>query len=569
MRCTQVRDNLAAHKEDLKKFWRRARATKGKSWLLVVAGESEFVPSDPTATSPVVLKALCAAGHFNPNLYVVRTVEGLVAAANSPLMGVIAHLLRENHSGDSVETFLKIERPEDICSMTNIFCKDDQALAAGRGANLYVIAAGDSGEPNFSQVFSCKRRGEHAVVETVPLETLFESAIDESRSSIAMELRRHVGALHGDALAAIELRLAARDALKCDIEDRLEAARANGKEPQLVLLGYQPKFSIGGGRGASTDFVVTETALRSFVDFEAMSRKAADEGLRLLDLREASLHYTIRDEGVSLTRGGLADFLAVHLPPSDKALREKFVVLVPDGTVFPETSDSFPNDIRDAAKRGRMFVASVLDLFAAQPELLDDLLDQQLDCCRPWVPASPAHREQLRTLGGAALVGGPNRQSVVFNTAVKEDGTSRFRTAAAVAAGLAEARAKQKAEPHQALSAQTNSQKMEVLDLEKMLVNDPEGERSLNVDGAQSLIAKWTEQVGLFDDDNSYTVRWGGRRDQVRKDFKDMFNCGYNYPNAPRVNGRVPALTGAPLMRYFITVLEGAIKDATGDEEED
>ena len=32
---------------------------------------------------------------------------------------------------------------------------------------------------------------------------------------------------------------------------------------------------------------------------------------------------------------------------------------------------------------------------------------------------------------------------------------------------------------------------------------------------------------------------------------------------------RIPKLRGAPLMRYYIEVLEGEIKDATGDEEED
>ena len=41
------------------------------------------------------------------------------------------------------------------------------------------------------------------------------------------------------------------------------------------------------------------------------------------------------------------------------------------------------------------------------------------------------------------------------------------------------------------------------------LVIDPEGEGLLNVEGEMAL-AKWTEQVKLYDDDNSYTVKWGG-----------------------------------------------------------
>ena len=110
---------------------------------------------------------------------------------------------------------------------------------------------------------------------------------------------------------------------------------------------------------------------------------------------------------------------------------------------------------------------------------------------------------------------------------------------------------------------------MEHFDLEALLVDDPEGERSLKVEGARSLLAKWKVQVKLYDEDDSYTVLWGGRWETVTKDFKDIFECGYNYKDAPRVNGRVPKLTRAPLMRYFITVLEGAIKDATGEEEED
>jgi len=35
------------------------------------------------------------------------------------------------------------------------------------------------------------------------------------------------------------------------------------------------------------------------------------------------------------------------------------------------------------------------------------------------------------------------------------------------------------------------------------------------------------------------------------------------------VNGTDKANMGAPTMRYFITVLKDAIKDATGEEEED
>jgi len=290
-----------------------------------------------------------------------------------------------------------------------------------------------------------------------------------------------------------------------------------------------------------------------------MVRKAAGEGLRLLDFRAAG-------EGRGTITGGLADLL----PPADKCLADSTMVFMPDGYPFEETADGFPNEIKMVARRGLVFVASALDILLANQELLEDPLSPKLDCCRVWVPSSEESREMLRTLGDAALVGGRNNRSVVFNAAAtKQDGTPRFRTVAEVAADLAKARAKQKAEPHQALSAPTNSQKMETLDLEAMLVDDPEGERSLKVDGARLLLAKWTEQVGLYDDDNSYTVRWGGVGETVAKDFKDIFRCGYNYPNAPKVNGKRPVLKGATLMRYYIEVLDGAIKDATGEEEED
>ena len=86
-----------------------------------------------------------------------------------------------------------------------------------------------------------------------------------------------------------------------------------------------------------------------------------------------------------------------------------------------------------------MFTAAALDLFAKKPELLDDLLDPELDSFRPWVPASEKHRDMLRTLGGAPLPKGNRfQQFVVFNTdAVNQDGTSRFRTVAAVQAEFA------------------------------------------------------------------------------------------------------------------------------------
>ena len=215
-----------------------------------------------------------------------------------------------------------------------------------------------------------------------------------------------------------------------------------------------------------------------------------------------------------------------------------------------------------------MFTAAVLDLFEVKPELLDDVFSSELDCFRPWVPASEEKREMLRTLGGAPLPKGNRfQQVVVFNAAAtKQDGTPRFRTVAEVAAELAKARAARIAEPHEDLIPKSNSLKMEELDLEAMLVDDPEGERSLKVEGARSLLAKWTEQVALFDDDNSYTVRWGGVAEAVAKDFKDIFRCGYNYPDAPKVNGARPKLTKAPLMRYYIEVLEGAIKDATEED---
>ena len=559
MRCTQVRDYLAAHKADLKQFWRRVRATKGKFWLLLVAGESEFVPSDPTATSLVVVKALCRADQFNTNFYDVRSVRRLAAAADSPLVGTIVTLIRENHSGDSEETFFGIEKPEDICSMTRVFIKDDSALAAGRLADLHVIAAGDSDEPDFSQVFSCQRRGDHSLVVTQSVEALFESAINERSSPIAVELRRRVDVLEGAALAATESRLAALDAFAREIEDILEEARASGKGSSLLFVGYQPRISIGAARGVETDFVARETTLRSFQNFGNMVRRAAGMGVRLLDCRVID-----RNDGRSPAFVDL-------LPAPDKCFAKRIVVLVPDQYPFEDRNRGFPNEIDAAARRGCLFTAAVLDLFEAKPELLDDVFSSELDCFRPWVPASEEKREMLRTLGGAPLPKGNRfQQVVVFNAdAVNPDRTPRFRTVAAVQAELAKARVAKKAEPHEALSGNSNSLKMEALDLEKMLVIDPDGEGLLNVDGARLLLAKWTEQVALFDDDNSYTVRWGGVAEAVAKDFKDIFRCGYNYPNAPKVNGARPKLKKAPLMRYYIEVLEGAIKDATGDEEKD
>ena len=108
--------------------------------------------------------------------------------------------------------------------------------------------------------------------------------------------------------------------------------------------------------------------------------------------------------------------------------------------------------------------------------------------------------------------------------------------------------------------------KLPDLDLEALLIVDPEGERLLNVEGAKSLLAKWTEQLRLFDADNSYTVKWGGHSIPVTRDFKDIFECGYNYPNAPKEGKGRPKLTGGPLMRYYIEVLEDAIKDATEED---
>jgi len=565
MRYTQVKDSLAAHKADLAKFWRRVRATRGKFWLLVVAGESECVPSDPTATSPVVVKALCRADDINPNQYYVRSGNQLTRAVNRPLVGVIATLLRKNHSEDDLDRFFGIETFWDICGTTRLFISDDSALAAGRLADLYIIAAGDSGEPIFSQVFSCKRRGEHSLVVTQSVEALFESAINERSSPVAVELRRRVDVLEGDALAEVESRLREQDAFKCEIEEILEEARVSGKHPSTILVGYHPWISIGGAQGLETDFVERETALRSFRDFEGLVRKAAREGFRLLDCR-------VIDRGDGRSPGAL-DAIADLVPAAERCLADNFLVFMPDGTAFPDTSKDFPNEIRKAAKRGRLFVASALDSLVETPDLLDDVLDQRLDRYRPFVPASEEHRNMLRTLGGAALPNGRNGSAVVFNVeAKKSDDTPRFRTVAAIQAELAEARAEQKAEPLVALTGYERSApstKMAVFDLEALLVDDPEGERSLKVDGARLLLAKWTKQVKLYDEDNSYTLKWGGELRDVTKKFKDIFRCGYNYKDAPRVNGRIPMLRGAPLMRYYIEVLEGEIKDATGDEEED
>ena len=336
MRYTQVSDSLAAHKADLKKFWRRARATKGKSWLLVVAGESECVPSDPTATSPVVVKALCGEGDFDPSSYTARNVEGLVKASKLPLAGVIVTLLRKNLSGDSEDTFFGIEKPEDICSMTKFFLQDDVALAAGRVAALFVIAADDLGEPDFSKVFSCEREGDHRVVVTRPVEALFAEAVNESSSPIVMELRRRVGAIQGAELAAFEARLRERTAFACEIEHNLEEARASGKGARVVAVAYPPKIHIVGHRGEQTDFQVQETALRSFQNFENMARRAAGEGVRLLDFRTTSNWRTrvaTYGEGCGTITGGLADLL----PPADRPLADSLIVLMPDGTAFPET----------------------------------------------------------------------------------------------------------------------------------------------------------------------------------------------------------------------------------------
>ena len=569
MRCTQVRDYLAAHKADLKQFWRRVRATKGKFWLLLVAGESECVPSDPTATSPVLVKALCDKDPFNQSLYVVRSMNQLTRAANSPLAGIIATLLRKNHSEGDDDEFFRIETSLDVCSMTGSFLRGDSALAAGRVADLYIIAAGDSGKPIFSQVFSCKRRGEHAVVETRPLETLFESAIDQSSSSIALELRRRVGELRGAELAVFESRLTEQDAFARETEDILEAARESGKETKIIVVAYQPRIHIGGGRGIEGDFVEKETERRSFSDFEGMSRRAAEEGLRVLDFRAASAWQTrvsTYGEGRGTITGGLADLV----PAADRCLVDSTVVFMPDEYPFDETAGpghGFPSEIGTLARRGRVLIASALDIMLAHPELLEDPLSAKLDCCRVWVPESEGSRETLRTLGGAALVVGPGK-TVVFNTAVKEDGTPRFRTAAGVAAELAKERAKQKAEPAVALTGyerSTPSTKMEALDLEKMLVVDPEGEGLLNVEGAKSLLAKWTRQVKLYDDDNSYTVKWGGTRDTVPKDFKDIFHCEDGY-GRDQDGKKFTKPKGALTMRYYITVLKDAIKDATGED---
>ena len=216
-----------------------------------------------------------------------------------------------------------------------------------------------------------------------------------------------------------------------------------------------------------------------------------------------------------------------------------------------------------------MFVAAVLDLFVANPELWENPLSTELDCCRVWVPASPEQREKLMTLGDAALPTYSSKGHVVLNTAAKmKDGTPRLRTVAGVAAELAKARAAKKAEPHESLSVKSNSLKMETLDLEAMLVVDPEGEGLLNVEGAKSLLAKWTEQVKLYDADNSYTVLWGGYSGKVAKDFKDIFRCEDGY-GRDQDGKKFKSPRGVLTMRYYIKVLKDAIKDATGEEEED
>ena len=327
MRYTQVRDHLLAHKADLKQFWRRVRATKGKFWLLLVAGESEFVPSDPTATSPVVLKALCKSDQFNPSFYDARSLNKLTRAVRSPLVGTIAHLLRENHSEDSVETFLEIEKPEDICSMTRICISDGYALVAGRVAVIFVIDADDRGEPDFSRVISCERLGDHALVVTRSVEALFADAVDEKTSPIAMELRRRVGVLEGAALAEVESRLRERDAFKSEIEDILEEARASGKETSTILVAYQPRMiargRVGGSRG-DEDFLARETTLRSFQNFGGMVRRAAGMGVRLLDCRVID-----RNDGRS---PAIVDLL----PAPDKCLAKRTVVFV---SVLKSTSE--------------------------------------------------------------------------------------------------------------------------------------------------------------------------------------------------------------------------------------
>ena len=109
---------------------------------------------------------------------------------------------------------------------------------------------------------------------------------------------------------------------------------------------------------------------------------------------------------------------------------------------------------------------------------------------------------------------------------------------------------------------------METLDLEAMLVVDPEGEGLLNVDGARSLLDKWTKQVKLYDDDNSYTVKWGGVGETVAKDFKDIFHCEDGY-GRDQDGKKFKSPRGVRTMRYYITVLKDEIKDATGEEEED
>ena len=93
-----------------------ASARRGASSGYRRGGPSECVPSDPTATSTVVVKALCDADQFNPNFYDVRSSNQLTRAVPSPLVGTMATLLRENHSEDDLDTSSGTELPENICS---------------------------------------------------------------------------------------------------------------------------------------------------------------------------------------------------------------------------------------------------------------------------------------------------------------------------------------------------------------------------------------------------------------------------------------------------------------------
>ena len=174
------------------------------------------------------------------------------------------------------------------------------------------------------------------MVVTRPVEALFAEAVNESSSPIVMELRRRVGAIQGAELAAFEARLRERTAFACEIEHNLEEARASGKGARVVAVAYPPKIHIVGHRGEQTDFQVQETALRSFQNFENMARRAAGEGVRLLDFRTTSNWRTrvaTYGEGCGTITGGLADLL----PPADRPLADSLIVLMPDGTAFPET----------------------------------------------------------------------------------------------------------------------------------------------------------------------------------------------------------------------------------------